>query len=64
MRGLFSRNELYNFINFLRRDDFDAEYFLRKIEKDPYLLKAHSTISGFENIIKEIYNYRNKNKIS
>ena len=51
-------------INFLRRDDFDAEYFLRKIEKDPYLLKAHSTISGFENIIKEIYNYRNKNKIS
>tara|TARA_Y100000401_G_C8246225_1_gene185684 strand:- start:20 stop:649 length:630 start_codon:yes stop_codon:yes gene_type:complete len=51
-------------INFLRRDDFDAEYFLRKIEKDPYLLKPHSTITGFENIIKEIYNYRNKNKIS
>tara|TARA_Y100000401_G_scaffold23431_1_gene15935 strand:+ start:43 stop:822 length:780 start_codon:yes stop_codon:yes gene_type:complete len=51
-------------INLLRRADFDGEYFLRKIEKDPYLLETHSTITGFESVIKKIYNHRNKNKIS
>jgi len=51
-------------LNFLKRDDFDIEYFINKIEKNPYHLENNSTITGFEMIIKKIYNYRNfKNKI-
>tara|TARA_R110000824_G_scaffold385325_1_gene579550 strand:- start:61 stop:849 length:789 start_codon:yes stop_codon:yes gene_type:complete len=51
-------------LNFLKREDFDIEYFINKIEKDPYHLENNSTITGFEMIIKKIYNYRNfKNKI-
>jgi len=46
------------------KDNFDIDYFIDKISRTPYDLSNGATSKQYREIIEDIYNHRNRNKIS
>jgi len=63
-KGYKRRSFVYAMINLLGKSNFDIFYFKNKLKTQPNSLYDCTTVSQYILLIEEIYNYRNRNKVS
>tara|TARA_R110000823_G_C15788067_1_gene485841 strand:+ start:85 stop:825 length:741 start_codon:yes stop_codon:yes gene_type:complete len=63
-KGWRRRSFVYAIINLLSNENFDIEYFKNKLRVSPNSLVDCTTVPQCIILIEEVYNYRNRNKVS
>lgn len=62
--GWKRRSFVYAMIRLLGRENFDFDYFISKLKNQPNLLHDCTSVEQYIIHIEEVYNYRNRNKVS
>jgi len=62
--GYKRRCFVFAIIRLLPNKNFDIEYFKNKLKAQPNALSDCTTVMQYVSLIEEIYNYRNRNKVS